>query len=461
LLTTGCGSEEAGHQDRDAASLESDGGAETQFDAGTDAGRADAGDEEDTFTAFPCTSEGGLDWQLDEVELSQQVDFFALTVATSYGRSVQAERGVACSSAADVNACVAERTRLEAELEETIPDCPGEGPCFSVSYVVTTQADQVTLRRTKDEITALLGPITNAPEANFYFHTQGYAGESCGDAAKYAFKTSGEGVLIRTVEEVSMCSPLAYDTVTRLVRTDSSIEEVARKTYSSDPDGCIVYGRRPEGLRARGFEEISDRAGRFFARAAHLEAASVPAFEKIARELEALAAPPELRRKARQAKRDEIRHALSMGALARRFGAEPATGELTDHPLRTVFELALDNAVEGCVHETFAALLGAFQTEHAQDPQVRRVMATIAEDELRHAVLAWQIAAWLMPQLSTAQHARVREAQRAAVAALRQSALEEEAEELRRLTGLPSAEQALTLVASLEQTLWGPALRAA
>src|SRR5450432_2288135 len=72
-------------------------------------------------------------------------------------------------------------------------------------------------------------------------------------------------------------------------------------------------GRRPPGLVSpvsRG--RCACAAGRFFAGAAHLEAASVPAFRRVAAELAAFGAPKHLSRAAHRSAREEIRHAELM-----------------------------------------------------------------------------------------------------------------------------------------------------
>jgi hypothetical protein len=68
--------------------------------------------------------------------------------------------------------------------------------------------------------------------------------------------------------------------------------------------------------------------------------------------------------------------------------------------------------VEGCVRETWGALFGAYQAQNAQDPGVRRAMATIADDETRHAALSWQLHHWALSQLSATERASVDAAQR-------------------------------------------------
>jgi hypothetical protein len=44
-----------------------------------------------------------------------------------------------------------------------------------------------------------------------------------------------------------------------------------------------------------------------------------------------------------------------MGALARRVGARPRAVQVVRGALRSIEAIALDNAVEGCVRETYGA----------------------------------------------------------------------------------------------------------
>src|SRR5262249_49767296 len=68
---------------------------------------------------------------------------------------------------------------------------------------------------------------------------------------------------------------------------------------------------------------------------------------------------------------------------------------------------------DGCIGETIASIVAQAQSEGATDPGVRAVLADIAEDEARHAELAWRIVRWA---LATGD-ARVRRAVAAACAA--------------------------------------------
>ena len=157
-------------------------------------------------------------------------------------------------------------------------------------------------------------------------------------------------------------------------------------------------GRRPPGLCPPARTD-GDPAARWLAAAAHLEAASVPAFVLLARDLVAHGAPPALVRAALIAADDEVRHAAVMGALARARGATPPPVELVATPVRDLAALALDNAIEGCVREAFAAACAAHQARAATDPTLRAALAAIAVDEARHAGLAHALDGWLRTRL--------------------------------------------------------------
>jgi hypothetical protein len=197
-----------------------------------------------------------------------------------------------------------------------------------------------------------------------------------------------------------------------------------------------------------------DTLGRFFAGIAHLEAASVPAFEILEAELRALGAPSELVARARRSRDDEVRHAATMTALARRFGATPADVRVEPRPLRTLYEVALDNAVEGCVRESYGALVATHQAMAASDDEVRAAMIEIAEDETNHAALSWQIAAWAAPRLSPIERAAVERARGEAITALRIESRVGPAEEVATVAGMPRAAAAAAMVDTLATELW-------
>ena len=177
---------------------------------------------------------------------------------------------------------------------------------------------------------------------------------------------------------------------------------------------------------------------RYWRDIARLESASVVAFRDLASELRAHGAPGALLRAARLAARDEIRHARLTAALCRKHGGRPAATRFSAaKKARSLRAVARENAVEGCVRETFGALVGLWQARHAGDAATRRAMASIAVDETRHAELAWSVAAWSETQLDASARRQVRAAQREAFDELLRSAEQPVAAEVVAVAGLP------------------------
>jgi hypothetical protein len=125
----------------------------------------------------------------------------------------------------------------------------------------------------------------------------------------------------------------------------------------------------------------------------------------LARELELHGAPNVLARVARRSMHDEIRHARIMSSLA---GAPIEVTVAIGQP-RSLEEMALDNAQEGCVREAFGALEAAWQSVHAKDPVVRAANMEIARDEARHALLSLAIDDWSAPRIGRAKLRAARE----------------------------------------------------
>lgn len=176
-------------------------------------------------------------------------------------------------------------------------------------------------------------------------------------------------------------------------------------------------GRRPEALQLVG-DAPGDDIGGELAAMAELEAASVPAFERLARELAAHGAPVELVERARAAARDEVRHARAMTRLAAARGATPRSLAVGELPIRALEAIAIENAVEGCVRESYGALVATYQAERAA-PELRAVFRAIARDEREHAALSEAVAAWLDGAISPAARGAVGLARSAARAELR------------------------------------------
>lgn len=187
---------------------------------------------------------------------------------------------------------------------------------------------------------------------------------------------------------------------------------------------------------------------------AYLEAASVDAFERLARELATHGAPARLRKAARRAARDEARHTRVATALAERAGATVPRPRVPRGRVRSLAEIAVENAVEGCVRETFGAAVALAQATSAGDPRVRAAMRPLAADEMRHAELAWCVHRWLEPRLDRAARARVvRARRRAALALVQETSVEPHADLVQQL-GLPTARQARSVALDLARSLW-------
>lgn len=216
---------------------------------------------------------------------------------------------------------------------------------------------------------------------------------------------------------------------------------------------CAV-GRRPEGLaltRAAGVDVV----GLFFADVAALEAAAVPAFERLADDLERLGARRDLVARCRVAADDERRHTVMMGALARRFGCKPASARVPPAAPRSLEDLARENAVEGCVRETFGALVASWQSGHADDDVIAHAMSVIAEEETRHAALSWDLASWFDVVLASDARDRVREARDRALDDLGREVDGALHRDVVRVAGMPDAAHARRLFDGLRETFAG------
>ncbi len=135
---------------------------------------------------------------------------------------------------------------------------------------------------------------------------------------------------------------------------------------------------------------------------ARMEHASIASFADLGLELLGLGAPPELVAGAHAAALDEIEHARLCFGLAARFGGAPvgpgALNVAGAAAQRSLADAAVAAFEGGCIGETIAALTARRQLAVATDPDARRALARIAEDEERHAELGWRIVAWAVVQ---------------------------------------------------------------
>lgn len=219
---------------------------------------------------------------------------------------------------------------------------------------------------------------------------------------------------------------------------------------------ALCAGRRPSGLTSSSVDLRRNKLGDLLAHMAHLEAAGVIAFERLATELRAHHAPQSLIRQALGAAEDERQHAESIGALAVARGGEPVEVKTLPFAVRSLLELALENAVEGCIRETYGALVGAYQAIRARDLELRIAMRTIAPDEARHAALAHAVHRWALEQLGPDERDLLRRTQVAAVFSLARECSVAPDPELMEQAGLPDSGTACALLGELARELWSP-----
>jgi hypothetical protein len=215
-------------------------------------------------------------------------------------------------------------------------------------------------------------------------------------------------------------------------------------------------GRRPAGVVApRGSSRAKgrDAVGAYLAALAFEEEVSVVAFARMRAELAALGAPAEIVAASERAERDEERHARVMRRAAAVRGGQVGRARVRSSRRRTAAAIAAENAAEGCVRETYGALVARWQASRAGDAGLRRAFDRIATDESNHAALSWAVARWLEPRLSPPERRSVTRARTRALGRLRaQVALEPDAS-LACTLGLPSASEARSLLDTLSREL--------
>ncbi|MCO4745029.1 MAG: ferritin-like domain-containing protein [Proteobacteria bacterium] len=143
------------------------------------------------------------------------------------------------------------------------------------------------------------------------------------------------------------------------------------------------------------------RLAAYWFRAASEEHSSIAGFNRLAMELLAHGAPPNLVQATLRAALDEVAHAQDAFALASAFTGQPlGPAGLPLGPQvelsKTLVELAVSTAREGAVGEALAAQLAASRLQRATDPAVRAVLERVAQEEAQHAELAWRILRWAL-----------------------------------------------------------------
>lgn len=133
---------------------------------------------------------------------------------------------------------------------------------------------------------------------------------------------------------------------------------------------------------------------------AQMEHASVASFARFTLQLLALGAPADVVMASQSASLEEVEHARLCFALASRFAGRaigPSVLDMTSAlPQTTLAECAGWTVIEGCIGETIAALTARAQLDWAKDEDTRAALLRIAEDEEKHAAVAWRFVAWAL-----------------------------------------------------------------
>ncbi|WP_375758939.1 ferritin-like domain-containing protein [Corallococcus exercitus] len=365
---------------------------------------------------------------------------------------VRTSEGEACATATDPQDCQARLDTLE--IQQGFPRTCAIAEGCAEDFVAMTRGDEVAAFTNAESVRALLGRIDTPQEAALLAFAAGYSlCEWTGDRhGKVRAFPDGTFSVVGTQGYACGEGTQLTQHVLGITATGELTEQ--QRVVLEEGSPLCAIGRRPVGLQDARAGGCEDARGRYFADSARLEAASIHAFLRLREELALHGASPELQDAALTSAAEEVRHTGVTARLALRFGATPLPPAVTDLPLRPLDEVLLDNTVEGCVRETYGALVAHHQALHAKDPEIREAMVRIAEDETRHAGLSWDIDAWATPHLSAEQRASLQEARRQAIAVLRAEVAVPLDAELTADAGLPSPEVAAALLDSLEQAIW-------
>ncbi len=382
----------------------------------------------------------------DYVELRRTEQPFGTKPSTT----TLAQAGTKCKNAPDAKACEDAIAAATSKVDLFV-DTAGGKQIPSATYLVVQSGATVSVVATRAEFLAFVGTIDAPGEAQLLVSIDGYV-PLCGPGSVRALSQGGFAVVAKRNTE---CLNQFFGYLLE-VTPAGAVTELRKVDLRVPETGCAIAGRRPEGF-TRSVPSEPDPLLAYLAEMGELEAASIPAFERLAQELRAHSAPAELVSRAEAASRDEARHAAGFATLRRARGGivtawqTPAGRSAT----RSLEALATENAVEGCVRETYGALVAAHQAKHAADPAIRALFEAIAEDELRHAELAWDVAEWLDGALSREARARVN---MALIDAANELAVSVErghsSPAVAEACGLPTREVAFHLVSACAREAW-------
>ncbi|HRI71348.1 MAG TPA: ferritin-like domain-containing protein [Polyangium sp.] len=175
-------------------------------------------------------------------------------------------------------------------------------------------------------------------------------------------------------------------------------DEPLRASLHADPH---ARPRRPALRHAH--EATRARVFAHWAKEASAEAASIPAFIALARDLQKASAPENLVRAVLRAAREEATHTELCTALANEhaelpiFASAPATPPPMDANLEALLQrIALEAFWDGCVAEGAAATVARRSLVETRNATTRLALETIARDEHEHAQLSRDIVAFCL-----------------------------------------------------------------
>ena len=189
-------------------------------------------------------------------------------------------------------------------------------------------------------------------------------------------------------------------------------------SHTKTPQNRTLYigGRQPHTYNELLID--GDGVGSYFAQLAYMKAQSVFAFIELASNLRHFQAPVTFIERCDIAAKNQLLHTKLMQELAEieGFFIPPVRYSSTTN---NIFSVAMHNAVEGCVYETWSALIANWQSTHlAADPELQTVYEQIGQDEARHSQLAWDVHAWFLKKLTKRQQKMLHKEQTKAVAEL-------------------------------------------
>jgi hypothetical protein len=366
-----------------------------------------------------------------------------------------------CLTAADLGSHA-----LLGRAAKRIEGQPGQAQ-VPLGFAIVARAGKLSAVLSLEELKLLIAPIESLKEAQAWASILNQ-GATCESITPNASQPNADYYELRSIGTSCRYEPsgesftVTVETIVRVYR-DGRIEAQTPSELKRVPTGaCAVAGRKPAGLfEIIAFNSALSQFGNYLAEMAHLEAAAVFAFGELASELERFGAPTSLVVRAREAQADEMRHAVTMTGHAKARGVTPTSARSFVTKYASLFDLALHNAEEGCVRETYGALVAMHQAARASDAAFRIDLAIIAQEEVKHAAWSHDLDQWLSEQLTPSENEAVGLAkataferlERECSAAVPNAALETEA-------GLPDAATSAHMLAALRRTHFSDRLSA-